>query len=89
MILVPTYFDIGVPGPCIFRYKGPAEFGGIYIGTHNSKYCYNGTLISKYAKNSENGCWPHLPYGQPIQQQIIPYDGIKKRADQPIVWDDR
>ena len=30
--------------------------------THNSKYCYNGTLISKYAKNIKNGCWPYLLY---------------------------
>ena len=32
--------------------------------------------------------FPKPCFRQPIQQQIIPYDGIKKRADQPIVWDD-
>ena len=52
MILVPTYFDIGVPGPCIFRYKGPAEF---ILGPIIRNIAIMGPLFRNMLKTAKTG----------------------------------
>ena len=55
MILVPTYFDIGVPGPCIFRYKGPAEFGEFILGPIIRNIAIMGPLFRNMLKTAKTG----------------------------------